>query len=102
MDHVLSLKSLLSGREFAPDEVQYVDPEFGNEGILDVQYDYDLINSHFSREKLAQSKDFTIWRYKPLLPVDANAAVPPLAVGWTPLYDAPRMAAELGLAPGLG
>ena len=69
MDHVLSLKSLLSGREFAPDEVQYVDPAFGNEGILDVQYDYDLIKSRFSREQLAQSKDFTIWRYKPLLPV---------------------------------
>jgi threonine synthase len=97
MDHVLSLKSLLSGQEFAPDEVQYVDPAFGNEGILDVQYDYDLIKSRFSREQLAQSKDFTIWRYKPLLPVAAGAPVPPLAVGWTPLYDAPRMAAELGL-----
>ena len=28
--------------------------------------------------------------------------VPPLAVGWTPLYDAPRLAEHLGLAAGLG
>jgi len=97
MDHVISLKSLISGREFAPDEVLYVDPAYGNEGILDVQYDYDLIKSRFSREQLAASKDFTIWRYKPLLPVAEDAEVPPLSVGWTPLYDAPRMAGSLGL-----
>ena len=97
MDHVTVLKSLISGREFAPDEVMYVDPEFGNEGILDVQYDYDLIKRRFSREQLTASQDFTIWRYKPLLPVAADAPVPPLSVGWTPLYDAPRMAEHLGL-----
>ncbi len=97
MDHVISLKSLISGREFAPDEVEYVDPEFGNDGILDVRYDYDLIGSRLSREDLNKNKDYTIWRYKPLLPVEPDAEVPPLAVGWTPLYDSPRMAAHLGL-----
>jgi threonine synthase len=97
MDHVVSLKSLISGQEFALDEVMYVDPSYGNEGILDVQYDYDLIKSRFSREQLATSRDFTIWRYKPLLPVEADAVVPPLAVGWTPIYDSPRIADRLGL-----
>lgn len=97
MDHVISLKSLISGQEFAPDEVMYVDPNYGNEGILDVQYDYDLIKSRFSRGQLAASRDFTIWRYKPLLPVAPDAEVPPLAVGWTPLYDSQRMADHLGL-----
>ena len=97
MDHVISLISLISGQEFAPDEVMYVDPNYGNEGILDVQYDYDLIKSRFSREQLANNRDYTIWRYKPLLPVEADAAVPPLAVGWTPLYDAPRIADRFGL-----
>ncbi len=97
MDHVTSLRSIISGREYTPDEVMYVDPEFGNEGILDVQYDYDLIKRRISPEQLAASLEFTIWRYKPLLPVAADAPVPPLAVGWTPLYDAPRMAVHLGL-----
>ncbi len=97
IDQVTSLKSLISGQEFAPDEVMYVDSAYGNEGILDVQYDYDLIKQRISPEQLAANRDFTIWRYKPMLPVDAEAAVPPLAIGWTPLYDAPRMAEHLGL-----
>ena len=41
--------------------------------------------------------NLTIWRYKPMLPIRPNAMVPPLAVGWTPLYAAPRLASALGL-----
>jgi threonine synthase len=97
MDHILYLKSLLSGRTFTPDEIKYVDPEYGTDGIVDVVYDYDLIGRRISRESLRESRDWTIWRYKPLLPVRADAAVPPLSVGWTPLYGTPRLAADLGL-----
>ena len=97
MDHVLHLRSLLSGRTFRPDEIDYVDPEFGPDGIVDVTYDYDLIGRRISRESLRQNRETSIWRYRPLLPIEPDAAVPPLQVGWTPLYDAPRIAAELGL-----
>ena len=97
MDHVLHLRSLLSGQTFRPDEIDYVDPAYGPDGIVDVVYDYDLIATRLSRESLRQSGETSIWRYKPLMPVRADAPVPPLQVGWTPLYDAPRLAAELGL-----
>ena len=53
--------------------------------------------SRISRESLAESHDTTMWRYRPLMPVEPDAAVPPLTVGWTPTYDAPRLAAALGL-----
>jgi threonine synthase len=43
------------------------------------------------------STDYTIWRYTPLLPVEPGAVVPPLTIGWTPLYRANSLAAELGL-----
>ena len=43
MDHVTSLKCLICGREYAPDEIDYVCPHHGDEGIVDVQYDYGLI-----------------------------------------------------------
>jgi threonine synthase len=97
LDHVLNLRSLISGRIFSPDELDYVDPEYGPDGVVDVIYDYDLIGRRISRERLRESRDWTIWRYKPLLPVRADAAVPPLSVGWTPLYEASRLAAALGL-----
>ncbi len=97
MDHVLHLKCLICGKEYAPDEIEYVCPDHGNDGIVDVRYDYELIGSRISRESLAENPDATVWRYKPLLPVQPDAPVPPLTVGGTPLYKADRLAAELGL-----
>jgi len=62
-----------------------------------VRYDYKLIKTRISPKSLAQNDDYTIWRYRPLLPIEADAELPPLSIGWTPLYDAPRLAADLGL-----
>ena len=97
MDHVKHLKCLICGKEYSPDEIEYICPDHGNEGIVDVRYDYDLIKTRISPESLAQNDDYTIWRYMPLLPIEADAELPPLSIGWTPLYDAPRLAADLGL-----
>jgi threonine synthase len=97
MDHLLHLKCLICGKTYSPDEIDYVCPDHGNEGIVDAQYDYDLIGRRISQGDLLYSTDYTIWRYKPLLPVKPDAAVPPLTVGWTPLYLVDRLAAELGL-----
>jgi threonine synthase len=97
VDHVKSLKCLICGREYRPDEVEYVCPHHGDDGILDVQYDYDLINSRISPASLAKDPTNTIWRYRPLLPIEPESPVPPLTVGWTPLYRADRLAAGLGL-----
>lgn len=97
MNHVTSLKCLICGKEYAPDEVDYVCPDHGYDGILDVQYDYGLISLTFSPATLAANPDRSIWRYRPLLPIAPDSPVPPLAVGWTPLYEAPRLAESLGL-----
>jgi threonine synthase len=97
MTHVLHLKCLICGKIYQPNEIDYVCPDHGDEGIVDVRYDYERIGRRFSRGDLLHSTDFTIWRYKPLLPVEPEAAVPPLTVGWTPLYYTGRLAAELGL-----
>ncbi|MBN1994866.1 MAG: threonine synthase [Anaerolineae bacterium] len=97
MEHVLNLKCLICGQTYRPDEIDYVCPNHGDEGIVDVQYDYDFIGRRLSPGDLFHSTDYTIWRYKPLLPVKPDMPVPPLTVGWTPLYRARRLAAELGL-----
>jgi len=97
MNHVKSLKCLICGKEYGIEELDYVCPDHGDEGILDVTYDYDFIKRNFGKEGLLQTNEYSIWRYKPLLPVSPDSAVPPLNVGWTPLYNAPRLADELGL-----
>jgi len=89
---------MICQKNYAPDEVAYICPEHGQEGILDVQYDYDFIGRKLSQGDLLHSTDPTIWRYKPLLPIQPDASVPPLAIGWTPLYKTARLASELGLS----
>ena len=65
MDHVKSLKCLICGREYSPSEIEYVCPLHGDEGIVDVQYDYGLIGERISPQSLAADPDRTIWRYRP-------------------------------------
>jgi threonine synthase len=97
LSHVLGLKCVLCGAQYALDEVAYVCPQHGDDGILDVVYDYAAIGARISRETLSADPERSIWRYKPLLPVAPDAVVPPLRVGWTPLYPAPRLAEGLGM-----
>jgi threonine synthase len=97
MEHVLGLKCLLCGREYSVDQILYVCPHHGDEGIVDVVYDYGLIKKRLTKESLAQDRNYTIWRYRPLLPVGADSPVPPLSVGWTPLYRALRLGEQVGM-----
>jgi threonine synthase len=97
MDHITGLTCTLCGKTYGVDEIAYVCPDHGDDGIVDVRYDYDVVRERLSREVLAQNRDRTIWRYKPLLPVAPASPEPPLRVGWTPLYPAPRLAERLGL-----
>ena len=97
MDHVKSLKCLICGKEYASNQIDYVCPDHGDEGILDVQYDYYLIGRRINPQLLEQNPDRTIWRYRPLLPIEPESPVPPLTVGGTPLYKTDRLAAALKL-----
>ncbi len=82
---------------YAPTENIFTCPEHGNEGILDVEYDYSAIANEISKSSLAKSRDFTQWRYTPLLPVHPETAPPPIPVGWTPLVKADRLAEICGI-----
>ena len=66
-------------------------------GILDIEYDYDAIRANFTKDMLAARQDPTMWRYRELLPVEDSTPDTPLRVGCSPLYEAPRLAAQLGL-----
>ncbi len=67
-------------------------------GILDIIYDYDYIKTTLTKEKLAARDDRSMWRYRELLPVEETTPNTPLRVGWSPLYEADRLAKELGIA----
>jgi len=65
---------------------------------LEITYDYDAIRTsiaqgEFSRERISQRPP-NMWRYSELLPLPAGFE-PLLPVGFTPLFQAPRLAARL-------
>ena len=64
-------------------------------GPLDPIYDWDEAARTFTREAIAAGPS-SIWRYAPLLPVEAPRE-PRLAPGLTPLVEAPRLAAAVGV-----
>ena len=66
-------------------------------GVLEIVYDYDFIKTRLTRETLAKRTERTMWRYRELLPIEETTEPTPLRVGWSPLYDEPRLAAQLGL-----
>ena len=66
-------------------------------GILDIIYDYDYIKAHFTKETLKNRVNPTMWRYRELLPVEETTPDTPLRVGWSPLYEEPKLAEILGI-----
>lgn len=69
-------------------------PSCGEKGILDVNYDYEKIKQEFTKEDLRKSNEKGIFRYLPLLPIQAIPKNNVLQVGNTPLYKATSFCKE--------
>jgi threonine synthase len=96
---VTGLRCVYCGRQYGPGEAEYYCADCGyQDGILDVLYDYDAVEKKFNPRSAAGDHNDSMWRYLPLLPVEEPRLIPHLQVGWTPLYEAPLLAAELGVA----
>lgn len=87
----------VSDLSYTEDEVQYTCPIADDVGTLDVLYDYESLKLVLDRDEISASPESSMWRYKTLLPIDLESAVPPLRVGWTPYYTTPRLAEILGV-----
>jgi threonine synthase len=65
-------------------------------GPLEVTYDHDAMREVLTRQRIA-SGPRNLWRYADLLPVDTHEP-PGLGAGFTPLVNAERLGAELGIS----
>lgn len=97
MSHIRGMECVSCRKEIPYDAsgIQYQCPACG--GNLDVVYDYEKIKQGFNRETLAKNRDFSLWRYLPILPIRDLSHIPPLHIGWTPLYHAKKLGANLGM-----
>ena len=86
---------IVCGRSYAPGDHQTC-TVCGPGGILDARYDYDAARVCLTAEALAgRSRD--MWRYQEVLPVPEGARRPDVQVGWSPIREAPRLAAAVGV-----
>ena len=97
MAEIKELRCVIGDCCYPPDALNYTCPRHGELGTLDILYDYERLRAEIDRDAISASRLSSCWRYQPLLPLAPDARVPPLAAGWTPLYAAPRIAAQLGL-----
>ncbi|MCU0412603.1 MAG: threonine synthase [Bacteroidetes bacterium] len=92
---IRDLQCLVCGSTFANGDL-HTCPNCGQEGILDVRFDYDAAQKALTSRSLA-SRPHDHWRYRELLPVSPDVPLPHLHVGWTPLYEVPRLGSAIGI-----
>jgi threonine synthase len=92
---VTGLKCLICGNIYPHGNI-FTCSHCGIQGILDVQYDYNSVGSSLISK--ISNRAFDHWRYRELLPVSPDLPLPHLHVGWTPVYDVPRLAKHIGIS----
>lgn len=92
---VTGLRCFVCGEKIANGNV-HTCPHCGVQGILDVQYNYEAVGKYLTRQTLG-NRPHNHWRYRELLPISQQATLPPLHIGWTPTYDVPRLASDVGI-----
>jgi threonine synthase len=95
--YITHTRCTICGQHYDLDAVTYTCPTCGPAGTLDIRYDFRRLRESVTPEQIAAKREYTMWRYRPLLPILDDACIPPLPVGWTPLVAAPRLADQLGI-----
>jgi len=99
LKNVLGLRCIECKKELPAQAGTYTCPSCGSKGgIMDVVYDYKVINKMTSREQVTKSRDNSIFRYLPFLPIRPESARPHLRVGWSPLYKPLGLGKSLGMS----
>jgi threonine synthase len=91
-DFSTGLRCRVCGKLYEPQALNFCTDDFGP---LEVDYDYEAVARHLSREKI-EYRPRTMWRYRELLPVNGEPTVG-TQVGGTPLVRADRLADALGV-----
>jgi threonine synthase len=96
MKKIKTLQCIRCGKDHKLTDTKYNCTSCG--GNLQVLYDYNLIKKRLNYDVLKANPERSIWRYLDILPVTSIKNVPPVQVGWTPLYRAEKLGAEVGVS----
>lgn len=97
MGKFIGYRCTICGKEFYGEKEMFTCPYCGEEGILDVLYDYDEIKKVVTKEYFKKNKDYSMFRYAPIMSIPEEHIHEMLRIGWTPLYKSKRLKEYLGL-----
>lgn len=95
--YVDELRCTRCATSYQPAPGRYTCDTCGDVGTLDVRYDYGAIGAVLDQGGLAADPDRSMWRFRPLLPIQPETPVTNLEVGGTPLIRAERLGGALGV-----
>ena len=97
MNYIKGYRCTVCGKFFGTKEALLTCPDCGEKGILDVEYDYEALKKVLTKEYFANNRNYSMWRYAPLMGIKENHIDEMLRIGWTPLVKSRNLAKELGL-----
>jgi len=98
MEKFLHYQCSIGGETYINREATYLCPQHG--AVLDVVLDWENIGKKTSPGQIQESREESMWRYLPLLPVGepGGEGTPLRSAGWTPVYKSDSLAKEIGLS----
>lgn len=105
LQYIDFLRCAQCGQRYSLSHVKYSCWQCGPLGTLEIIYDYNALaqslEGYVKRvgiDGFSFGYEPSMWRYRPLLPISESSPLPTLQVGWSPLYKAEKLRAELGLS----
>ena len=95
--HLTRLECTYCGAEYSADEPQRVCPDADCGKVLYPRYDLDAAASALDRDAL-RDRPANMWRYFEVMPVRDPANVITLGEGFTPIFQAERLGADMGVS----
>ena len=97
MKYIKGYRCTICHKFFKPEEVDLTCPECGEKGILDIEYDYDALKKVLTKEYFANNRNYSMWRYTPIMGIEPDHVDEMLRIGWSPLYEAHNLEKYLGI-----
>ena len=95
--YIRGYRCTVCGKFFTPEEAELTCPICGEKGILDVEYDYEALKKVLTKEYFQNNRDYSMWRYAPMMGIEDTHINKMLRIGWTPLVKSYNLSKELGL-----
>jgi threonine synthase len=95
MNYIKQFVCTLCGQKYPKTFTGFTCPKCGETGILDIEYDYEKMKDLVTKKFFRLNDDRSMWRYFPMMSLVQSLDRRPkgtLNVGWTPLYETPRLA----------